>query len=57
MPPLVSEYAAVPYEVASNIYGALLQSYMNQQQQHQSQANEGLVSGSHRGLSQDSATL
>ena len=57
MPPLVSEYAAVPYEVASNIYGALLQSYMNQQEQHQSQANEGLVSGSHRGLSQDSATL
>ena len=33
MPPLVSEYAAVPYEVASSIYGALLQSYMSQQQQ------------------------
>jgi hypothetical protein len=54
MPPLVSEYAAVPYEVASNIYGALLHSYMNQQQQ---QANEGLASGNHRGLSQDSAAL
>jgi hypothetical protein len=28
MPPLVSEYAAVPYEVAHSIYGALLHQYL-----------------------------
>ena len=28
MPPLVSDYAAVPFEVAHSIYGALLHQYL-----------------------------
>ena len=39
MPPLISDYAAVPYEVAHSIYGALLHTYMMQTMGSEAAAN------------------